>query len=236
MNKTKFEGFLNRYSLGGEVESVMIVVDDSTISAKMVSDDKTLLGNVVMQEDSFPNGSYGIYTTSQLKQLLSVLDNNIEVSLTDQSHLFNDEVSKIQYMRAQESVIPKVPDLKSLPDFDVEIALDDEFVNRFIKSTGALSDSDKFTFVSTNGVSEIVLGFATINTNRISIKVNATVTSDVEPISFSAKYLRQILTVNKSSGTSTTNTASLKISTKGLCVTNFSAGDYTSEYFIVAIE
>jgi len=231
MNKNKFEGFLNRYNLGGEVESVMINVENDTVSTRMISDDKTLLGTVSMKESALPVGRYGVYTTSQLKQLLSVLDNNIEVTANDSSLVFTDEVSKMQYMRAQESVIPNVPDLKDLPNFDVEITLDDEFVNRFIKSTGALSDSDKFTFTSKNGVHEIVLGFATINTNRISIKVDAKVEKDVDSISFSAKFLKAILVVNKGSTQS-----SLKIATGGLCVASFAGGDYTSEYFLVEIE
>jgi len=231
MNKTKFEGFLNRYSLLGAVESVMINVDGENVSTRMISDDKTLLGSVSMKDETMPDGRYGIYTTSQLKSLLSVLDNNIKVTANDHSLIFNDEVSEVRYMKSQEAVIPSVPDLKAQPDFDVEIKLDDEFVSRFIKSTGALSDSDKFTFTSYKGVHEIVLGFSTINTNRISIKVNATVEKDVESITFSANFLKAILSANRGSTES-----SLKISTAGLCVASFTGGDYTSEYFLVEIK
>ena len=46
MNKSKFDGFINRYNLGGEIESVMIKSDDSNLSVRMISDDKTLLGDV----------------------------------------------------------------------------------------------------------------------------------------------------------------------------------------------
>lgn len=231
MNKTKFDGFINRYSLGGEIESVMINVGDGKVSTQTISDDKTLLGFVEMEEDSLPDGNFGIYTTSQLKSLLGVLDNNISVTSTDSSLSFKDEVSDVQYMRAQESVIPKAPDLKVLPDFNISIDLDGEFVSRFVKSTSALSDAKKFTFISKNGKSEIILGYSTTNTNRISIAVNATVEGDVDPISFSASYLRAILMNNRGN-----TEASLKIATDGLCEVSFSGGDYTSKYYIVEIK
>ena len=47
-------------------------------------------------------------------------------------------------MLADLSVIPVVPDLKAVPPMNVEITLDDEFTSKFIKSKGALSESDTF--------------------------------------------------------------------------------------------
>ena len=41
MNKAKFDGFVNRYNLGGEIESVMVKSDDKNLSVRMISDDKT---------------------------------------------------------------------------------------------------------------------------------------------------------------------------------------------------
>jgi len=228
MQKSKLDGFINRYSLGGEVESVIINSDGKNLSVRLISDDKSLLGSVSGTDIQFPEGSYGVYTTSQLKQLLSVLDDDIEVK-SGTGHLqFSDKGTKVNYMLAAESVIPKVPDLKKLPNFNVQISLDSDFISKFVKSKGALADSDRFTFTSKNGVSEVVLGFSTINTNRISITVNAHVEGDVDPISFSAKYLKQILLANKSA-----NTSLLEISTEGLASVSFDDGEFKSEYFLV---
>ena len=79
MEKQKLDGFINRYNLCGEVESVMVKSDGANLSVRMISDDKTLLGDVTVTSAEFPNGEFGIYTTSQLKGLLSVLDNTISV-------------------------------------------------------------------------------------------------------------------------------------------------------------
>ena len=231
MNKSKFDGFINRYNLGGEIESVMIKSDDSNLSVRMISDDKTLLGDVSVAESDFPNGEFGIYTTSQLKGLLSVLDEAISVEETTGAVRFSDKGTKVQYMLAAPSVIPAVPDLKALPPFDVEVTLNDDFINKFIKSKGALSDADTFTFTSKAGKSEIVLGYSSINSNRISIDVTTNATEDIEPIAFSAKYLKAILMANKGSKSS-----SLKISSKGLSHVGFIDGDYTANYYLVQIK
>jgi hypothetical protein len=231
MEKVKFDGFINRYNLGGEVESVMVKSEGTDLSVRMISDDKTLLGDVSVSGADFPNGEFGIYTTSQLRGLLSVLDNTIEVEEVTGALKFSDKGTKMQYMLAAPSVIPAVPDLKALPPFNVEITLDNEFVNKFIKSKGALSDADTFTFTCKDNKGEIILGYSSINSNRISISVDCKCEGDVDPIAFSAKYLKAILLANKGSSSS-----SLKISSQGLAHLNFVDGDYTSNYYLVEIK
>ncbi len=44
MEKQKLNGFISRYNLGGEVESVMLTSTDDSVSVKMISDDKTSIG------------------------------------------------------------------------------------------------------------------------------------------------------------------------------------------------
>jgi hypothetical protein len=231
MNKSKFDGFVNRYNLGGEIESVMVKSTDDNVSVRMISDDKTLLGDVTVVGGEFPNGEFGIYTTSQLKGLLSVLDEAITVEEVTGALKFSDKKTKVQYMLAAPSVIPAVPDLKALPPFDAEITLDDDFVNKFIKSKGVLADSDTFTFTFKAKKGEVILGYSSINSNRISIEVDCTAKADIEPIAFSAKYLKAILMANKGSKSS-----SLKISSKGLSHVSFTDGDYTSNYYLVEIK
>ena len=231
MNKGKFDGFVNRYNLGGEIESVMVKSDDKNLSVRMISDDKTLLGDVTVVGGDFPNGLFGVYTTSQLKGLLSVLGESITVDEVTGALKFSDKKVKVQYMLAAPSVIPAVPDLKTLPAFDAEVTLDDDFINTFIKSKGVLADADTFTFTVKGGTAEIILGYSSINSNRISIEVDCNAKEDIEPIAFSAKYLKAILMANKGSKTS-----SLKISSKGLSHLSFIDGDYTANYYLVQIK
>lgn len=231
MKKSSFEGFITRYNLGGEVESVKIDSTDAGLSVKFISDDKTLLGNVSSDNKDFPNGEYGVYTTSQLKGLLSVLDSDINVKEGDASLVFSDKGTSVNYMLADLSVIPVVPDLKQLPDFTSTIKMDNDFVNKFVKSKGALSDSDTFTFSCKSNKGEVILGYSKINSNRISINVECECDGDVEPISFSAKYLKEILNANKGAKSS-----SLKISPNGLAHVSFENDGFKSNYYLVEIK
>jgi hypothetical protein len=231
MKKTSIEQFINRYNLGGEVESVKIESNDSQMKVSFISDDKTLLGSVVSEETDFPNGEFGIYTTSQLKALLGVLESNVEVQSADSYVKFSDNGTSVNYMLADLSVIPVVPDLKQMPPFNADITLDDEFTSKFIKSKGALTESDTFTFSCIGGKGEVVLGYSTINTNRISISVDCKCDGDIQPISFSAKYLKEILNANRGSKAS-----SLKISSQGLAHASFQSDSIKSEYYLVQIK
>jgi DNA polymerase III sliding clamp (beta) subunit (PCNA family) len=231
MKKSSFEGFITRYNLGGEVESVKIDSAEEGLSVKFISDDKTLLGNVSSDNKDFPNGEYGVYTTSQLKGLLSVLDSDINVKEGDASLVFSDKGTSVNYMLADLSVIPVVPDLKQLPEFTSTIKMDNDFVNKFVKSKGALSDSDTFTFSCKSSKGEVILGYSKINSNRISINVECVCDGDVEPISFSAKYLKEILNANKGAKSS-----SLKISPNGLAHVSFENDGFKSNYYLVEIK
>ena len=81
MNKQKLNGFIDKYSLGGTVESVKWISTDNNISTNFVSEDKTLLGTIKCDDNQLKEGKYCIYTTSQLKRLLSVLNNDIQVNV-----------------------------------------------------------------------------------------------------------------------------------------------------------
>ena len=231
MEKGKLDTFINKYNLGGEIESVIIKSENSSLSVKMISDDKTLLGDVSLTDVEFPEGEFGIYTTSQLKGLLGVLDESIKIEEVTGALKFSDKGTKMQYMLAAPSVIPTVPDLKKLPPFNVNVTLNDEFINKFIKSKAALTDSDTFTFTCKEGVGEIILGYSSINSNRVSITVDSDCEDDVDPIAFSAKYLKAILLANKGSSNS-----SLKISSEGLAKVAFSDVGYTSSYHLVEVK
>ena len=231
MKKASLEQFINRYNLGGEVESVKITSSDSEMKVSFISDDKTLLGEVTSKEGEFPNGEFGVYTTSQLKALLGVLESSMDVNSTESYIKFSDKGTSVNYMLADLSVIPVVPDLKAVPPMNVQITLDDDFTSKFIKSKGALSESDTFTFECKGGKGEIILGYSSINTNRISMKVECKCDGDVSPISFSAKYLKEILNANRGS-----KAASLQISSQGLANIQFEKDNLTSKYYLVEIK
>ncbi len=235
MEKAKLSRFINKYNLAGLVESVKWNSENDNLTVSFISDDKSVLGNVSMKEFKFQDSTFGVYDTSKLTKMLSVLGTDVDFNLTEVdgksvSLKFKDGSTSVNYMLADLSVIPVVPDLKSLPDFDIKLKLDTNFITKFIRAKGALADEQNFTFVQKNGKSQIILGYSNINTNRISIDVECETEENIEPISFSATYLKEILVANKEA-----SDATLNISSKGLSHIHFEIGEYTSDYYLVEI-
>ena len=236
MEKQKLNRFVSKYNLAGLVESVKWESKDGSLNTSFISDDKSVLGNVSMSEFEGSDSTLGVYDTTKLTKMLSVLGDGVEFSIQDidgkaVSLKFKDGSTSVNYMLADLSVIPNVPDLKQLPNFDIKIKLDSNFINKFIRAKGALADENNFTFVCKNGKAQIVLGYSNINTNRISIDVDAECGGDVNPISFSATYLKEILVANKEA-----SDATLNISTQGLSHIHFEIDEYTSDYYLVEIQ
>ena len=236
MEKNRINRFVQRYNLAGLIESVKWDVTDEKLETSFISDDKSVLGKVSTTDFNFKNGSYGVYDTTKLTKMLSVLSNDVDVDTVDidgktVSLNISDKGTTATYMLADLTVIPAVPDLKQLPDFDVDISIDSTFVTKFNKAKSALSDEKNFTFECKDGVGKITLGHSNVNTNRISIAVDCKCNGDIEPISFSADFLKEILNSNRDA-----KSASLKISTQGLAHLNFEVDSYKSEYYLVQIQ
>jgi hypothetical protein len=236
MEKSKLEKFISKYNIGGACESVKLVSDGTQMSVRSISDDKNVLAEVVGSSMNFPEGEFSIYETKKLRSLLSVLGETLKVAGNTSNGKvtglnMSDSDTKTTFVLADESVIPKVPDLKKLPPMDVEIVLDEKFVTTFAKAKGALSEVDTFTVTSDGTDASVVIGYSSLNTNRINIKTTTKSNAKIDPISFSANYFKEILLSNKE-----IKDGVLKVSSKGIAVAEFDGGGFTSKYFLVQID
>lgn len=233
MNKAKLTRFIQKYSLGGLVESVAWKAGDNKLVTRFISDDKTVLGEIQLDNFAFTSPDLGVYTTSALSKLLSVVGEDIELEAQEIEgkavNIFvKSENTKVQFQLADLAVIPNVPDLKKLPEFDIDINFDGAFIDKFIKAKNALSEVDTFTILTEKKELKIVLGYSNINSNRVVFVVDKNYSGDVKPISFSAKYLKEILTANKEA-----TSVVLKVSTQGISHVEFKIDDFNARYFLV---
>ena len=236
MEKTKLERFISKYNLGGSCESVLWKSDGNDITVKCISDDKNVLGIVTVKDAKLDEGDYGIFDTKQLSSMLSVLGEGIKIKTKkngDKVSALNitDDNVKVDYVLADSAVIPAAPDLKQLPSFDIEIKLDQKVMNTFLKARGALSDVEAFTVMSDGSAAQIILGYSDMNTNRITIDVETAKNVKLNPTSFSARYLKEILAANKEAASGV-----LKVSAKGLAYVKFGVTDYNTDYYLVQIQ
>lgn len=242
MKKQTINTFIDKYSLNGTIESVKWVVDSANkqIKTASISDDKNVLSFVVIKDSAGLNDAeIGINDTAKLKKLLSVLNDEVNISFNTRedkivSLSLTGESTDVQYVTADLSVIPKVPELKKLPPFNLEIPLTKEFVTTFVKAKNALSDVDTLTFTKDKKDKlKLVIGFSSVNSNRISIDFKPTEGKDTlsKTIHFSAKYLKEILTSNNDC-----ENAVLKVSDAGIAHVEFNNDVFNSSYYLVEIK
>tara|TARA_B100001094_G_scaffold14567_1_gene12634 strand:- start:248 stop:967 length:720 start_codon:yes stop_codon:yes gene_type:complete len=236
MQKSKIDKFIQKYNLGGNVNSVKWKSNGDSLSTSFITPDKSLLGTVVVDNVKFESSEMGVYQTDQLQKLLSVLGDDVVMNLTkagDKSvslNVKNGSVS-IDYNLSDLSVIADPPALKRLPDFGTKIKMDSNLINSFIKGKSALNDIDSFAVVNGKSGVTFVIGYANTNTNRVNIPVETETTDIDKPIFFNANIFKEILVANKEC-----TSAVLEVSTEGLAKVNFKIDDYDSTYHIVAMQ
>jgi hypothetical protein len=238
MQKAVLERFISKYNLGGTAESVMWTAEKDALGVRCISDDKNVLASVIAKESLLDVGEYPVYDTAFLRSLMSVLDEDIQVTVNrkDKKALslgLRDANTKVVFVLAKPEVIPAVPDVKALPSFDLEIALDERFFNTFVKGKNAMPDVETFTVVTEEGKTSIILGYSVkANTTRMSFKVELSAGEGLDrPINFSARYMKEILLANKEA-----KKGILKISAKGLAFVTFEVDGFEVSYYLVEIQ
>ena len=234
MNKHSLNRFIDKYYLGGNCSSVVINSKGNKLSTRFITGDKNLLGELHMTGWNFDEADLGVYNTEQLVKLLSVLSENISMNLTKAgdkavSLKISDTKSDVNYMLSDLSVISSPPNLKSIPDFEVKIKVDKTFMSKFIAGKGALSDTDNFTVITDDEGVKVVIGYAEINTNRVTLPVETESYDKIENVSFNANLFRDVLVANKEC-----ESATLEVSSGGLARINFKIDEYDATYYLVA--
>jgi hypothetical protein len=237
MQKTKLNKFIQKYNLGGNVNSVKWTAGENQLKTSFVTPDKSLLGTVVADNVKFEDGDLGVYQTDQLQKLLSVLGDDVSLTLTKVgdravSLKVKNGLVSIDYVLSDLSVISDPPALKRLPEFQTKVKLDSNFIDTFIKGKSALADVDMFTFVNdADGNLSAVIGYSSnTNTNRVNIPVETTKNGLTETVTFNANLFKEMLVANKEC-----KSAVLEVSNEGLAKVNFKIDNYDSTYFIVAM-
>ena len=243
MNKTKLERFILKYNLNDNVDSVKWCIKDNKLFTSFSTNDRSVAGNVSVDNFNFESIIFGVYSTKQLQRLLNVLGDNIDLSLlkVDKKAIslrISDSIASVNFTLADLSIIsdpPKVSkDLLSQPDAIIDI--DNKFIDAFIKGKNALPDADTFTILDdgTNDNLKIVIGYSsTINTNKVTILVPARDKLFPDSLSFNAEIFKEILLANKECMSATLRISCAK---GGLAYISFKMDDYFAEYYLSAVQ
>ena len=236
MNKNKVSRLIDKYYLSGNVASVVLNSKGDTLSTRFITGDKSLLGELSMNSWNFEDVELGVYNTEQLVKLLDVLSDDVEMKLTKAgdkaiSLEVTDGTASVNYMLSDLSVINQPPKLKKIPEFHVKVKVDAKFIQKFISGKSALADTDSFTVITDNDNVKVVIGYSSINTNRVTIPVETDVYEEINKVSFNANLFRDVLSANKEC-----ESAVLEVSEDGLARINFKVDNYNATYYLVALQ
>jgi hypothetical protein len=236
INKEKITNFIPHYYLGGKIEHVLWEISNNTIIVNFVDDSRTVVGKIVVEDIPFDTGTYGIFNTSQLIKMLNILDEDILVEVIKHHNVahkfkFSDRSVDIQFSLADESVIPKAPEIK-IDEFDITSTLDKETILKFIKSKDSIAESSLLTITTDNILGTpsllLTLGNNTSGANKITLTTGANISKEIQsPLPFNSDNLKEILKANKES-----DFAKLSINILGLIKLDCKKDNITSTYYI----
>ena len=237
MEKKQLTGFIDKYHLAGNANSVRLDVKDKTLSCNFITDDQNVVGSVSMDDFDIEDVTLGVYATSQLTKLLTALDNDVKMRVNNAdgtafSINLSDSTTDVTFMLADLSVIRQVPAMKQLPDFNVKIKLTKDFADKFVKSKNALPETENFAIESDALGTNMILNYSTLNTNRITwptIPEGEQV--DLKATCFSANLFKEILVANKEA-----ETGYIEVSEAGLARVSFTGKGYSSTYYLVQLQ
>jgi hypothetical protein len=234
MNKITLDTFIQKYNLGGSINSVKWESTGDTLSTRFISPDKSLLGELTLSKQTLPEFEVGVYDTPLLSKMIGTLADKVDFSLTEVDNMpvafkLSDSIMKADYVLAAIGVIPDVPELKNIPEFNTIVNIDSQFINSFIRGKGALGDVDTFAINPVDGGVEFVIGYSDINSNRISIKAKSDAVNMTDSIVFNANLFKELLNANKEC-----SKATLQISDKGLAHIEFNVDDFNVKYWLVS--
>lgn len=241
INKKKLESFIEKYYLGGLIESAVIGVSNKTLKTKFITDNKDMIAEVTMGEFDIEDCEIGVYYTGVLSKMLSILQDDIDIDLTMDD---NDKVStlkisdnkgrEVKYATSDTDIIDSNSFVQKtvIKDFDVEISLTNELKNDILKSAGIklnVNDSNDITFKVIKGKYYIIVGYSDNNTNQIKMEVpTVSFDDDIDEFTFSAEHVTSVLNANKNY-----NSAKMEISSKGILKMSFEYDDGSSYYLSV---
>jgi len=234
MEKSKLQAFINRYYLAGNCEAVTVKSNGTSVNCELIDVDQTVVGKIKWKTSPFMNGELGINHTGGLTKMLSAVGENIDIIVQEAqgknyAMKIKEGSTTMTFMLADTSVIPAVPTINAEPEYTVNIDIDDDFINKFIKAKNALPDAKNFAVQVQDRKIKFIINYTTINADNVTFDIDGG-GDPMEPICFSADKLKEVLVANKG------DIGKMYISTQGLARIDFTGPEFDSNYWLVQLQ
>ncbi len=230
---------IEKYYLNGTIESVKWSISNKKLHINFVSPHQDLVGHVECDIDLEDN-TLGIFNTSSLLKMLSILDMDILINVVKQHQTpirlaIEDSNFSLQYSLADPYVIAPSPTIDE-PEYEISFNIDSEFIMRFSKSKNALGSNTRdicriSSLIHEDGNKQVkfILGEPTSHSNKIEFTCDADYNElDSSILPFNSAYIKEILNANKNDLEQATG----YLSVKGLLKLEFQTETGKSAYYL----
>lgn len=239
--KENLQLLINKYYLSGLVESVKWVINNNEVNIRFISPSSDIVGIIKGKNFNIKNGEIGIYNTTKLNKLLSILNKELFVDIIKQGNVFTklnieDNQFNLIYVLADLELINKnkQPEVKE-PPYEIIINLSSDDILSLIKAKNALIDTTKVILKleeDIKGDKQVEFTFGEKNnfSDKI-IYVCKNISSDIvnnSSLVYNADNLKEILNSNKE-----IKSATVYVSLQGLMKIEFSNEFFDATYFII---
>lgn len=240
MKKEVLETFIRRYALGGEINKVKwkYTAADKTLHTRATADNRSFVADVIMH-DFTDLGAEDIVLcigdTEKVKGMMTPFGDDINVTINKTGdRILGFTISDADcesYCTAADpaSIDPVAKNLQDIPEYHVVVPLTEDFLEKFLKARSALKDVASFSVgMNKKGLFEVVIGYATSNSNRIRI------TPATDPaknkvdtaLAFPLEYISEVFKANQDIPGGT-----LSINSNGIARLYFKSDKYTCTYY-----
>ncbi len=240
MDKRILDKLIQSYHLKGMVESVIWDTKPGEITIKFINQTKDCAGEVKLENATVNLGEYELafYSTSQLDNLLKVMHNHVEMEVIEEQDIpikinISDKDFDLTYHLATKELIPVTPNINEPEEYDMDIIVDEEFIQKFNKAYSALDKPTRFTVESKFDeiqLAEFVVGESISYANKIKFQHESSFFLGSKSLPFSAPVFKEILTANKDA-----TEGKISISEQGLMKIEFKDSNTTSLYYLLRL-
>lgn len=243
INKQYLVSSINKYNLGGLVESVIWEIENNILTVKFNSPSKEMVGLIKCNNITLENSKTAISNTSQLLKLINIANNDIILSYIKKGNIYSkliisDSQFTSNYALADSIIIPKAGEYSGDVEFEIVATLDDTDINSMVKAKNALAESEvvlvKPYYEITGDMNlEMEFGGGVEHANKVSFFIKSVEQPPTKLNDFSLNYnsslIKEILNYNKDM-----INGKISISLKGIMKLEFETEHVKSIYYLVA--
>lgn len=244
-----FKSFLDRYHLKDNTGNVEIRVRERAgereLYTRFRTKQKAVKGDVTLRPFGFEECRFAVWNTKKLKQLLSIMDDRFDMELKrkpgpmqdgpgDPMALkLTDDFRTVTFHTTDLSVVENTGDdiesislkFKKQPPVVADLDIDQEFIQSFTRGMGAVEE-DNFSVRSDGDQAVLELGWRR-HSGGDTVKLRPDVDAEAfDEMVFRGDLMSNILRANKS------DSGSLKVSTAGMLILEFSGDRFESNYYL----